>query len=596
MDPRKKIRLASLLLSVVLALVCQALRYTAPVEAYENKLRDLRYRSRPVKTQPSRVVLATVDEASLAEIRIPYSLWSELRAKAAQSLVDAGAVVVAPDLLWEFDPDSVLAYGPEFEPVAGALTRAERSMAMTTIQGPLVLGAFYNGQEVVVPRTLLQGAAGDRLALLNLNEDSDGCIRRQPRKTSVAEQVWPFFAYRAATLAGALEKDEIFWIDYRGPAGSFPRVSFSQLLGPELDPQTAQLVKDKVVLIGSYDPRLGDRHRSPFSVNGQPDMHGVEIHANGVETLLSGDRLKEAPSWVEISLSLLLALTTAWMLAELPLGLAFLGCLALMAGTSGLCLIVFGKANLWLGWADKLLLILLVGGLTLALRYLFIERLRQNMERAFKRYVPFTVVADIMDNSKALELGGSDYDVTVLFSDITNFSTTSERVTPDELLVLINTYFREMTKIIYEHGGTIRQFVGDEIMVIFGAPHRQEDHARRAVDTALAMERRLAEMKKAKPGDKDGFYENKIGLHSGPVLCGNVGSELRMEYTAVGDNVNLGSRIMGLNKNFGTKILLSKDTLDQAGDLSDYDLKSLGVQKVKGREGGIEIFELRLKN
>ena len=594
MNPQKKIRALGLLASVLLVVFCQVLRTTEVLEPYENDLRDVRYRARPTRTSPSDLVIVVVDAKALDEIKIPYSLWSEMRARAMQSLSDTGARVIAPDLLWEFDPESVLEYGEEFGPVAEALNRAERALAITTIQGPIVLGTFYNGTDVIFPRPVLQGAAGDRLALLNLNEDIDGCMRTLMSHAAVQGQDWPFFAYRIAQLAANIEQEGDYWIDYRGPSGSFPTISLSECIGEELSPEIKDMVRDKIVLLGSYDPRLGDRHRSPFSKTGQSDMFGVEVHANGVETLLTGNRIKEAPLWLEIALSLALALATTYLLCELSLGPAFLGCACLMAVASAISLWSFTGRNLWIGWADKLLLMALVGLTALALRHTFVERLRKQMRKAFERYIPFSVATEILDDASAIELGGTDYEVTVLFSDITNFSTTSERVTPQELLVLINNYFREMTLIIKEHGGTIRQFVGDEIMVIFGAPHRTTDHARKAIQTALAMERRLAELKKANPNDKDGFYENKIGLHTGQVLCGNVGSELRMEYTAVGDNVNIGARIMGLNKNFNSKILLSKDTIDQAGDVSEFNLTNLGIQNVKGREGGIEVYELRL--
>ena len=594
MDPQKKIRFYGLLLTLVLSVFCHLIRTTPSLQNFENTLVDFRYQQRTARTDPSQILLVTVDTKALEEIKVPYSLWSEFRAQAIKNLVAAGATVVAPDVLWQFDPNSILEYDLKFQTVADTLIQAEKSVALATLQGPVVLGAYFNGDKVLKPRPVLEGAAGDRLALLNLNEDSDGAVRRLKRRANLDGQDWPFFASRVAELAGSEPRDGDYWIDYRGPSESFPKLSFSDVLGDELSPELEAQVRDKIVLIGSYDARLGDQHRSPFSLNGQADMFGVEVHANAVETLLNETPLRQASSALEIVLNIGVALITALVIAELGPVKALISFLGLLVSVSLGCLFSFTHFGLWVNWTDKLLLICFVGFSVLALRYFFIERLRKKMRKAFERYVPFDVVNHIFDNENALELGGRDYEVTVLFSDITNFSTTSERVEPRELLSLVNAYFGEMTKVIYAHGGTIRQFVGDEIMVIFGAPTEMKDHARKAVETALAMERRLKELKVQNPNDQNGFYENKIGLHTGQVLCGNVGSDLRMEYTAVGDNVNLGSRIMGLNKTFDSKILLSKDTLDRAGDLSGFNIHPLGSHKVKGREGGIEIYELRL--
>ena len=241
------------------------------------------------------------------------------------------------------------------------------------------------------------------------------------------------------------------------------------------------------------------------------------------------------------------------------------------------------------------MVLLLVAVACYVVRYVTVERSRKTAERLFGKYAPAQVVDQVLKDPSLAKLGGSQtVETTLWFCDINNFSTVSEKVTPAQLIDMVNEFFEEMAQIIHRHGGVIRQYVGDEIMVIFGAPSPLENHARAAMAMTVDAFRRLKELEKLAAG-KPGFYEIKVGIHSGTVVCGNVGSSERMEYTAVGDDVNLASRVMGLNKQFETLALVSQETVDLTGDLPEgLELNSLGAHPVKGRENPVEIYEIKV--
>jgi adenylate cyclase len=587
---RRKLWLSSTALAVLLALVW-------PVsQAWEAPWRDWRIRQRAASRSlpPSGVVLVATDAQALREIKAPLSLWLPVRTRAVQQCVKAGARVVALDSLEQFDPQSILELGSEFQPVADRLGQEELTLALLTRDAPVVLGAHLEGQTLNLPRDGLLAMAGDRVALLNLQEEADGVVRRAWLHTNVQGQNWPFLSSRVAALAGApMPPGEDVWIDFRGPGGSFPRVSLADVIqGKNLEG-----LKDKVVLLGSYDPRLQDLRRSPFSPDGTPDMFGVEVHAQAVDTLLRGSRLQAAGPVAELGSRTVLAVLASTAVCVLAPGWATLSLFGLAGAAILLSRSLFSEHGVWLGISDKLGTLFTVGVVAWVLRGILVERSRAALRRVFSRYAPPQLVDQLMRQPDMANLGGGKFEVTLLFSDINGFSTLSEKVTPEVLIGLVNDYFREMTAVIHAHGGLIRQFVGDEIMVIFGAPVARADHAAAAVTTAIACQRRLDELAKANPG-KLGFYSVKVGLHSGQVVCGNVGSEERTEYTAVGDDVNLASRVMGLNKALKTDMLVTRQTVEQvpAGLWKSLgvELRECGSHPVKGRAGEVELCEIVL--
>jgi len=234
------------------------------------------------------------------------------------------------------------------------------------------------------------------------------------------------------------------------------------------------------------------------------------------------------------------------------------------------------------------------------------ERLQLEAERdaeeAEKRKLKATLgrlvspeVAELAErNPNALSLSGQTREVSVLFSDIVGFSTISEKQPPERVIAMLNAYFKEMCDVVRRNHGTVKQFVGDEIMVLFNAAREESDHAFKAVWTAIEMVDRLRELAAEDPENEHGFYRVKIGVHTGPVVVGGVGTEDRMEFAAVGDNVNLASRIMGMNPALGSTILISEYTYYEVFRriTTPVRFQYRGQHDVKGRQAGIKVYEV----
>ncbi|MCD4782664.1 MAG: hypothetical protein K8T10_02415 [Candidatus Eremiobacteraeota bacterium] len=219
----------------------------------------------------------------------------------------------------------------------------------------------------------------------------------------------------------------------------------------------------------------------------------------------------------------------------------------------------------------------------------------EKIKRLFSKYVSTEVLGEILKYQDSLDLYGKDVEVSILFIDISNFTTHCEKLPPHQIIKALNKFYKEMETVIFDNRGTIKQFAGDEIMVIFGAPRQETEHAALAVKTAVEMIGRLDELKSQAQADTLGFFDAKIGIHSGKVVVGNIGTENRAEYTVIGDVVNIASRLEGLNKNLNTRILISEETYRESALQSEKGetiYRDMGLQSMKGRTGGIRVFSL----
>ena len=212
------------------------------------------------------------------------------------------------------------------------------------------------------------------------------------------------------------------------------------------------------------------------------------------------------------------------------------------------------------------------------------------LQNAFKRYVPPSVSEIIARDPQQLELGGEEKNLTVLFSDLIGFTTLSEKMSPPEIVKLLSEYFDEMTNVIFKNEGTLKEYVADELMAIFGAPVYQSDHAKRACKSAIAMSKRLKELRGIWSKQNRPQLKARIGINTGSMLVGNLGSTHRFSYGVVGDQVNLGSRLEGLNNKYGTEILVGENTANELDN--DFHLREIDLVRVKGRNQSVRIFEL----
>jgi adenylate cyclase len=236
--------------------------------------------------------------------------------------------------------------------------------------------------------------------------------------------------------------------------------------------------------------------------------------------------------------------------------------------------------------------VLLFGVATLV-SYFFTFSEKRYLKLAFQHYVPPAVVEDLVSDAGALRLGGEKRELTVLFSDIRGFTTLSEGMQPEELVKLMNEYFTVMTDIVFAHRGSLDKYIGDAIMAVYGAPVVESDHPALACRSALDMMRALDELQKKWQSAGLPKIGIGVGINTGQVVVGNMGSKTRFNYTVVGDHVNLSSRIEGLNKNYGTSILISEYTYERVKD-EFREVREVDSVKVRGREQPVRLYELYL--
>jgi adenylate cyclase len=454
----------------------------------------------------------------------------------------------------------------------------------------------------------LSAAARD-LGYFNFIPDTDGSIRRAPLAIRYGSDIavpLSLAMLRQYTNGAALSisfdeagvrslriggneipvgADGQLLVNFRGPSKTFPHLQAAAVLAGRFTPES---VRDKLVLVGVTATGVYDLRVTPFS----PTFPGVEIHANVLDNILRGDFLQR-PWWtifVEMGFVLLS-----------PLLLALL--LHYARGVQGAILIVGLLVGYWEGsqalfTAYGLVLTIAYPLLAIGLSYSAIsvqhyvveERGRRKNRKALELYLSPSLAALVSEQTEALRLGGEKRDYTVLFSDVKDFTTISERLDPEVLVELLNAYLGAMTDVIFEHAGMLDKYIGDGIMAVWGAPLPQDDQAARACATAFAMMKRMR--------DLEGEWERRgwppltvrIGLNTGPMIFGNMGSSQHLSLTVVGDNVNLGARLEGINKMYGTSIMASEATVQAAGDIAVT--REVDLVRVKGKFQPVRIYEL----
>jgi adenylate cyclase len=277
------------------------------------------------------------------------------------------------------------------------------------------------------------------------------------------------------------------------------------------------------------------------------------------------------------------------MAAFLPVIPAAAGAAIAVSGLTWFALSWF-KGGVWMNLAEPLVAMgtALFAGTTY--QYFVEGREKRIVKALFGRYVSRDVYKQLLENPQLAALGGTRRDMTVLFSDIRGFTSVTERGVPDELVAQLNEYFSRMVEVVFRHHGTVDKFVGDMVMALFGAPVDDRQHAEHAVAAAVEMVRQLSELNRKWAAEGRPSLDIGIGVSSGDMIAGNIGSSSIMSYTVIGDNVNLGARLESLNKEYGTRIIISAATLKQLS--SAYTTRPLGEVIVKGKTRAVEIFEV----
>jgi len=343
-------------------------------------------------------------------------------------------------------------------------------------------------------------------------------------------------------------------------------------------------VKDRIVVLGDTSEVSHDWFDTPVGM-----VYGAEIIADSIATLLRGGPLREVPPPVAALVPLLLgaAMILLALLPPRPLarGLAALG---LGLATLGGATVLYVEA----GWVLPLsypLLALVAAYLLIEARQYLVERAqKQRIARTFGQYIPPELVAEMNKSGQPVEIGGESREMTVLFSDVRGFTTLSEGLSPRDLTQLMNAFLSPMTRVIQQHRGTIDKYMGDAIMAFWGAPLPDPDHARHAVGAALAMVRRMAELDQEFRDRGWKPIRVGIGLNTGTMSVGNMGSDFRMAYTVMGDAVNLGSRSESLTRHYGVDVLITEYTREAVPDLI---CREIDLVRVKGKDTPVRLYE-----
>ena len=373
-------------------------------------------------------------------------------------------------------------------------------------------------------------------------------------------------------------------VNFHGPSQTYPYVSFGDVALRKFQPGT---FKDKIVLIGASATGIGDLRATPF---GGIDFPGVEIHANLIDNILNQQFLVHHAPQVLTDIGFIF-------LFGLPLGL-WLAVVQPRWMAAGLLLLVpFGGIVYWAflhGWWLNFIvpaLFTLVPNVSLVALYrvFFEEQEKRKIRGAFQQYVPPEVVRRLLTDPERVKPRKTE--VTVLFSDIRGFTTISEKLDAQELAGLLNVYLTDMTKIIFRHQGTLDKYIGDAVMAIWGAPFDAPDHAAKCCDAAVEMLSKLTDLQKDWRARGYPHLDIGIGINTGIASVGNMGSALRHGYTAMGDSVNLASRLEGLNKEYGTRIVISESTRREIRS-DKLIFRELDLIRVKGKLQPVTIFEI----
>lgn len=585
----------SVLLSAFSVLTVLSLYYTQNtfLEAFEARTYDLRFREmRGAIPLESSIGIIAIDDKSIAELgrypwpRNQYALLLE-KLKAAQ----AKAVL--------FD-----AFFPERED----LVNDQSFAAAMKKSGNAVLAELFeygrDGQISGVTRSLpeLERAAAGT-GQINLFPDEDGVNRRVPVLVEAEGRQTPSLGLMAAMLAlgekeftasafevGVGERripvDEQYamWINYTGPPGGYPRYSFTDVVHGRV---AAEQLKGKILFVGATALGVYDMRVTPFHGN----TPGVEIHATVADNIISDRFIRQGgpEALLDIFSIVLLGVLAYFLTTRLKLYGAIPATALLLAGYIWFAYALFDNGH-WINIIYPTLsavLALLVGG---SFRYLVLERSAREMRSMFSSYLSPKLVARLEKDPDAARIGGDNKDVTVLFTDIKGFTAFSEAHPPQVVVSRLNEYLGAMVQVIEQHDGTIDKFIGDAIMAYWGAPLSQPDHAERALRCVVEMADRLAALQLHWAGAGLEGFSIRGGLNSGEVVAGNVGfAGKKMEYTVIGDTVNLASRLESTAKYYGITWLVGESTYRLAPEACPY--RELDKIRVIGKHLPVTIYE-----
>ncbi len=624
-----------------------------PVENLERLTLDLRFKLRGSTPPGDAVAIVAIDDATLTgyprllERRAAFAELVDTIAAAKPAVIGIDAVLADPEHLLgeelEADIRGLVAADPDasdpanrlLQRIAAEITGDARLVDSLRAAGNVVLGFTLGarGEPLAEEPALRKGrydqslvgarppaaasrglvslpafnAAASALGMITVTVDQDQTARelifaRRYNDAVYAPLAVPLLAaydgapegsiaylggegqVRIGDRRAQLHDDDRMILNFRGVGATFPTYSAGDVLDGRLGAELA----GKIVLVGiTY---LGhDRARTPFD----PQFPAIELHATAIDNLLAGDPIRRASPFVDAGLcglfGLLAALLFIRRLDAWPL-LRFGGIAALALTHAGVALVAFTVYDLWLSVVWPLGAVLILGGLGLGAAYAGEAKQRRWLRRSFGQYLGGETLDQLLADPGGLALGGARRELSVLFSDIRDFTTISEHLSPEELVELLNLYLTPMSDAVLRRGGYLDKYIGDAVMAVYGAPVPHRDHADRCLGTAIAMQRAVDELNPTLTARGLAPLEIGVGVNSGEVVVGNMGSAERFDYTVIGDAVNLASRLEGLTKIYGARCLVGEATQALCSD--DFVFREVDRVRVKGKGEAVALFEL----
>lgn len=588
------------------------------------------------------IVIVTWDDSTFLELQCRYQDWTRsFHAGVIQNLKKNEAKVIGVDIILE-DPGSC---GPQentsgqTSTTAGSLDTGDQMLnqAFRTPPKNVILDSYFsldkikmgevitktttyhlpqeifleNGadygfvhvhadQDTIVRQVVIAREFQDELQLsypikilaqyLNINEKD---IQLKDNLLIFGDRKVPLETYRdeEKQLIGMMR------VNFAGrPTGEVPpfqRIPYYQVY-QDIAPQ--KLIKGKIALVGMYSHTEGrDVYPVPYSRVDRSRMFGIEILANAIHTILNNDYLRALPQKQAEWILILLGLVTGLMNYHLGFLKGLTVTAAELVGYTIIAFYFFIGRNTILPMATPAATIFLAYGGITVYRGLTEEKKAKYVRSVFTKYVAPNVVEEILSDPDKLALGGERRELTVLFSDIRGFTTMSEKLDPSEVVSYLNEYFTEMNKLVFKHSGTLDKFIGDAIMALWGVPTKHPDDPVRAVRCAVEMMEELAKLRQrwiSEGKEKGATFDIGVGINTGVAVAGNIGSDLRQDYTVIGDTVNLASRLESLNKEFKSHIIISQNTYEQVKDKLPYQFRPLEPVQVKGKTEKVMIYEV----
>ncbi|HRY28670.1 MAG TPA: adenylate/guanylate cyclase domain-containing protein [Elusimicrobiota bacterium] len=584
----KKIRIVSLALALAVSFAVLVVFVRGLFQGLESQSIDFRFKIRGDRVPNENVVIITADEKSIAELgRWPWSRATHGRL--IKWLTDAGAKAIAFDILFT-EPDNE---HPQDDVALGRL--ASKS-------GRVVFGMFFQKGEDNLPAAPLlpiPPLRNDRIHMGSVNfwPEVDGVTRKLPVWMEYDGQFYPSLSL--SVLAVAEQKDpqtlfqelnlptEDLWnefsLNFAGGFQMFPYFSYADVLKGRVSPA---VFKDKIVFVGGTATALFDFKAVP----NVPLFPGLEIHAVAVDNYLNGNHLRTInPLWT-ILLILVFGLGCGLLLSRVPAWAGALSTAAWIFGYYSVCQVLFSKKHIVLDFVAPATVVLGTYVVVLFYRFLTEQREKRWIKGTFSQYLSPKVIEVITSDPGRLRLGGEEREMTVFFSDLAGFTSISEAMKPPDLVAVLNEYLTAMSEIILKYDGVVDKYIGDAIMAFWNAPVDQPRHAVLACLTALEQMERLAVLQRGFAERKLPAIDCRIGINTGNMVVGNMGSKNRFDYTVMGDSVNLASRLEGANKPYHTRIMISEFTYEKAKN--DIEVRQLDLLRVKGKAIPIKVYEL----